>query len=115
MFAPRIRFLPLVVLLGLSLGGTVTGLAQMTEGAKQDQVPAAAAPGGPLMGNSDTLESGAAAKQDSETAPGGPGPTATPAAPPPQNLPPGPAGQQLPSMGSATSPLPSRGYLGQPR
>ena len=115
MFAHRIRILPLVVILGLSLGGAVTGLAQTTEGAKQDQAPATAAPSAPLMGNSDTLEGGAAAKQDSETAPGGTGPTGTPAPPPQQELPPGPAGQQLPSMGSATSPLPSRGYLGQPR
>jgi uncharacterized protein len=122
MFGHRIRILPLVMMLALSLGGVASGLAQTTQGAKQDQAaptpsPAPAAqPSAPLMGNSDTVEGGAAAKQDGQTKPAEPKGNGKPApAAAQQNLPPAPAGQQLPSMGSATSPLPSRGYLGQPR
>jgi uncharacterized protein len=108
------RALALSVILGLSLGATVTGLAQTTQSVKQDQ--AGPAPSAPLMGNSDTVEGGAAPQQDSETAPAaGQGDSAAPSPPPQQGLPPAATGQQLPSMGSATSPLPSRGYLGQPR
>ena len=122
MFGHRIRTLPLVMMLALSLGGVASGLAQTTQGAKQDQAaptpsPAPAAqPSAPLMGNSDTVEGGAAAKQDGQTKPAEPKGNGKPASTAAQqNLPPAPAGQQLPSMGSATSPLPSRGYLGQPR
>jgi len=96
MFGHRIRVLPLVVILGLSLGASMSASAQTTEGAKQDQATPAAQQ--PLMGNGDTAGGGAGegegAKQDSKAAP---------------------AAQQLPSMGSASEPLPSRGYLGQPR
>jgi hypothetical protein len=114
MFGHRIRILPLVMMLGLSLGGIASGLAQTTQGAKQDQAaptPAPAAqPSAPLMGNSDTVESGAAAKQDGQTKPAEPKGNGKPApAAAQQNLPPAQAGQQLPSMGSATSPLPAAG------
>jgi hypothetical protein len=114
MFGHRIRILPLLMILGLSL--VVPAVAQTTQSVKQDQArPAANAP---LMGNSDTVEGGAAAKQDSETAPAAGKADSPPSSAPSQEQsgPSAPAAQQqLPSMGSATSPLPSRGYLGQPR
>jgi uncharacterized protein len=108
----RTLALSLVVILGMALGGAASGLAQTTEGAKQDQAAPAAPPTAPFMGSSDQLEDGAG-KQDSEPAP--PEPQQQPSQEQQQGLPQAPAGQQLPSMGSATSPLPSRGYLGQPR
>ena len=110
----RYQALTLIAILGMALGGAATGLAQTTEGTKQDQSPPAAQPTAPFMGNSDSLE-GNTGKQDSEAAPPPQQPEAPPPPPPQQGLPQAPAGQQLPSMGSATSPLPSRGYLGQPR
>ena len=109
----RYQALTLIAILGMALGGAATGLAQTTEGTKQDQPPPAAQPTAPFMGNSDSLE-GNTGKQDSEAAPPQQ-PEAPPPPPPQQGLPQALAGQQLPSMGSATSPLPSRGYLGQPR
>ncbi|MET0481770.1 MAG: DUF459 domain-containing protein, partial [Aestuariivirgaceae bacterium] len=107
----RAHALSLAVILGMALASAAAGLAQTTQTEKQDQAAPAAQPTAPFMGNSDPAEGGTG-KQDSETAP-------APAQPPPeqpqQASPQAPAGQQLPSMGSASSPLPSRGYLGQPR
>jgi len=105
----RTFLLSLLTILAMALGGAATGLAQTTQGAKQDQAAPAGEPTAPFMGNSDALEGGAG-KQDSEAAPQPPQPPQQQ-----QGSPQAPAGQQLPSMGSATSPLPSRGYLGQPR